>query len=141
VDRAALDVAMEAGIPVGGWCPAGRRAEDGAIPAKYPLDELDSPEYGTRTEKNVVCSDGTLVLNMGELEDGTLATATLSEHHRKPLLIVPLEREGDAREVASWIEATGIRVLNIAGPRESKRPGVYDRAVAFLRRLLAEEPC
>ena len=33
VDRAALDAAIDAGIVRGGWCPAGRRAEDGPIPA------------------------------------------------------------------------------------------------------------
>jgi hypothetical protein len=53
VDRAALDAGLRYGIVVGGWCPAGRRAEDGQIPKHYPLDELDSPEYGARTEKNV----------------------------------------------------------------------------------------
>jgi len=38
-DRAGLDAAMALGIPVGGWCPRGRRAEDGPIPAIYPLTE------------------------------------------------------------------------------------------------------
>jgi len=40
VDRAALDAAMQQDIPVGGCCPAGRLAEDGVIPAHYPLQEL-----------------------------------------------------------------------------------------------------
>jgi len=53
VDRAALDVAMEVGIPCGGWCPKGRRAEDGRIPAHYPLQEASSKEYPLRTRLNL----------------------------------------------------------------------------------------
>ena len=36
VDRAALDAAVASGIPVGGWCPKGRLAEDGAISRHLP---------------------------------------------------------------------------------------------------------
>lgn len=139
VDRAALDAAMEAGIPAGGWCPAGRLAEDGPIPERYPMTELESPEYGVRTEKNVVESDATLVLNSGELADGTALTADLARLHRKPVLVAQLESDPDPVDVASWIIAQRVRVLNIAGPRESKRPGVYGAALHFLRRLLDNE--
>ena len=44
VDRAALDVALALGLPSGGWCPRGRRAEDGIIPDRYPLRETVEPE-------------------------------------------------------------------------------------------------
>lgn len=39
VDRAALDAAIALGIEHGGWCPQGRIAEDGVIPADYQLRE------------------------------------------------------------------------------------------------------
>jgi hypothetical protein len=38
-DRAALDWAIENGIPRGSRCPQDRLAEDGAIPARYNLAE------------------------------------------------------------------------------------------------------
>ena len=38
-DRAALDWTIKDDIPHGGWCPAGRRAEDGVIPERYRLQE------------------------------------------------------------------------------------------------------
>jgi len=41
-DRAALDWAISRGVLHGGWCPKGRRAEDGAIPPHYELQETDS---------------------------------------------------------------------------------------------------
>jgi hypothetical protein len=138
VDRAGLDAAMEAGIPAGGWCPEGRLAEDGRIPDRYPVIELDTPEYGARTEKNVVDSDATLVLNMGRLSDGTLLTAQLARRHGKPVLVVQLEDDPDPEAVSLWAGAHGVGVLNVAGPRESKCPGVYELALGFMRRLLTE---
>jgi len=137
VDRAALDAALAVGIPAGGWCPAGRRAEDGTIPERYPLKELNSPEYETRTEMNVVDSDATLVLNTGELAGGTAFTVELAQKHCKPFLVVGLENDPDPVAVASWLEARKVRILNVAGPRESKRPGVYGAALRFLGRLFA----
>src|SRR3954451_7180967 len=53
VDRAALDVALELGIPCEGWCPRGRRAEDGPIADRYPLQETSSAHYPVRTRWNV----------------------------------------------------------------------------------------
>jgi hypothetical protein len=51
VDRGALEAAMGMGIPHGGWCPRGRLAEDGIIPARYELWETDTADYAARTEK------------------------------------------------------------------------------------------
>ncbi|MFZ2538218.1 MAG: putative molybdenum carrier protein, partial [Oscillospiraceae bacterium] len=49
VDRAALDFAIIAGIPHGGWCPLGRTAEDGIISDKYELTEMSHGSYRQRT--------------------------------------------------------------------------------------------
>ncbi|MRR53463.1 MAG: hypothetical protein EG822_02990 [Deltaproteobacteria bacterium] len=138
VDRAALDAGLASGVPVGGCCPAGRRAEDGMIPSCYPLLELDSPVYAVRTERNVVDSDATLVLNRGELADGTALTVQLARKHRKPFLVVQLDENADPVAVAEWIRERGVKVLNIAGPRESKCPGIHESALQFVRKLLQE---
>lgn len=137
VDRAGLDAAMEAGIPVGGYCPKGRLAEDGTVPERYPLTELTSGGYTSRTEKNVVESDGTLVLNQGELSDGTKATVDFAKEHGRAHLVVQLDEMPALQDCLSWIEEHGIRVLNVAGPRESKRPGVYLKAFAYLQELFS----
>ena len=63
VDRAGLDAAIDADIPVGGYCPKGRIAEDGIIPDCYPLIEIETSSYTSRTAKNVVESDGTLIVS------------------------------------------------------------------------------
>src|SRR5204862_1053873 len=78
VDRAALDVALGLGLPCGGWCPKGRRAEDGPLPERYPLRETPWSGYPQRTQWNVRDSDGTLVLLNGEPDRGTRLTIELA---------------------------------------------------------------
>lgn len=135
VDRAALDVALALGLAVGGWCPKDRRAEDGRIPDRYPLTETAEMDYETRTRRNIEDSDGTLILNRGTLEGGTALTADLARQIGKPCLIVALEAGIEPAAFQTWLTENAIRVLNVAGPRESKRPGVYDAACGCLESL------
>src|SRR3954447_15936349 len=90
VDRAALDVALEYGLDCGGWCPLGRRAEDGPIPERYPLEETPWDGYPQRTEGNVRDSDGPLILTRGEPDRGTALTAEIARRKNKPCLVVDL---------------------------------------------------
>lgn len=132
VDRAALDVAIALGIAHGGWCPRGRRAEDGVIPDRYALVEHASAEYAARTEANVVDADGTLILCRGELSGGTALTRDLAVQHGKPLLVVDLSAAPRRETLREWLDEHDVRVLNVAGPRESQRPGIGAQAYAFL---------
>ena len=136
VDRAALDVALALGYPVGGWCPRGRRAEDGRIDDCYPLAETESPHYADRTRHNVRDSDGTLILLRGAPEGGTRLTADHARRLGRPLFILDFDRPADIGEVRRWLRAHDIAVLNVAGPRASKQPEIYGDAFRFLRGLL-----
>ncbi len=133
VDRAALDAALEAGLEIGGWCPAGRRAEDGRIPDRYPLQETPSAETAERTEWNVRDADGTLVIFAGPLRGGTELAVQVAHRLGKPLLVVDLARPTDPAEVTRWIAVFGIRTLNVGGPREGESPGIYRHAMPLLR--------
>lgn len=82
-DRGALDAAIALAIPHGGWCPKGRRTEDGAIPSKYELTETPATNYQARTKRNVEESDGTVILTRGPLEGGSLFTAEHAERVNK----------------------------------------------------------
>ncbi|MBI3551067.1 MAG: putative molybdenum carrier protein [Elusimicrobia bacterium] len=138
VDRAALDVALELGIPCGGWCPKGRLAEDGVIPEKYPLKETPLSDYAQRTEWNVRDSDGTLVLVIGRPSGGTALTIALARKHRKPCIAFDLRNpKPDLRTVMSWIAFHKIRVLNVAGPRKSSAPQIERMAKDVLLCLLS----
>lgn len=138
VDRAALDAATESNIAIGGFCPQGRRSEDGTIPEKYPLIETVSKDYGVRTEMNVRQADGTLIITAGALTGGTKLTLEYAEQHRKPYFIVRLDGRPDIESAALWIMSNELETLNVAGPRESSMTGgIYDLAHDFLMRLFA----
>ena len=137
VDRAALDTALELGIPCGGWCPRGRRAEDGAIAPVYPLTETPSRLYAQRTRWNVRDSDATLIMLRGAPEDGTLLTIRHAGRVARPHRIVDLTGARRIAPVVAWFKSNSVAVINIAGPRESENPGIYDLARDLLRELLA----
>jgi len=136
VDRASLDVALALGLSVGGWCPKDRRAADGRIPDHYPLRETVDSDYETRTRRNVEEADGTLILNSGELDGGTALTAYHAQRIGKPCLVVDIATGIDPVTFHTWLETHQITVLNVAGPRENLRPGVYPAAYRLLDTLL-----
>jgi len=122
VDRAGLDFAIENQIPHGGYCPKGRKTEDGKIPNNYNLIETATSNYKERTEENLIESDGTLIINKGKLNGGTLLTANLCKKHKKLLFIIDLDSitVETKEKFKFWIKDNNIEILNIAGPRESK---------------------
>lgn len=136
VDRAALDVALELGIPCGGWCPRGRRAEDGVIPSLYPLKQTRSADYFHRTKRNVLDADATLIITRGDLTGGTALALEIAGRNDKPHRIVDFSSKPDLRAVSEWLLQRQVRVLNCAGPRESRCPGIYYQTASFLRELL-----
>lgn len=139
-DRAALDVALELGLATGGWVPRGRRAEDGVIPERYAgLAETASAAYDQRTEYNVRDSDATLVLAYGPPTGGTARTVELARSMGRPLLVLDLERrpaDGSILAVREWLDAVGPRVLNVAGPRQSREPRIAAATTTILRGAL-----
>lgn len=140
VDRAALDVALELGIECGGWVPKGRLDELGRIPRRYPnLRETPTADWDERTEANVRESDGTLILSRGRLTGGSRYTGEVAGRLGRPCLHLDLAELSEAeavRRAQAWIDAERVGVLNVAGPRASKDPGLYDVAADVLRGLL-----
>jgi hypothetical protein len=138
-DRAALDFALAHGLEHGGWCPRGRRAEDGAIPAIYRLTETPSREYEQRTAWNVRDSDATVVFSIArELSGGSKLTAGLAEQLGKPWLHVRPEIDGTAA-LRDFLRKHPVEVLNIAGPRASHEPDVYAFVTATLDAVLGTD--
>lgn len=148
-DRAALDVAIKLGIPHGGWCPRGRKAEDGDIPDLYQLqcptgdsEDKETNIYNERTKLNIRDSDGTLILVPSipvpkTITDGTNLTIQEVKDKRKPYLMIDLSKVQDPDLVVRWVRSYKIKTLNIAGPRESQSPGVYAASFKFLEKTLS----
>ena len=135
-DRAALDFAIKHKIPCGGWCPKGRLAEDGAIPAHYPLKETATSDHSERTRKNIDDSDGTLIIFVKEMDDGTHYTLKYAEETEKPVYVIDEASKTDPTAFRNWMEENKIRVLNVAGPRESSGEGTYRFAFRVLGEIL-----
>ena len=137
-DRAALDFAIDRGILHGGWCPKGRLASDGRLDDRYLLTETESAGYRQRTKLNVRDSGGTLVLNMGDLDGGTLQTQRFATSAVKPCLVLQIDHINPSEAGAmidAWIARHTVAIMNVAGPREDKRAGIYARALAVLRAI------
>lgn len=145
-DRAGLDAAIAVGIPHAGFCPKGRLSEDGSIPEQYRLEEASSSSYTQRTALNVKHAAATMLCHFdGErLTGGSLLTQKLCKKHNRPLLMVGLHptlspSNKRVADVIAWLKKRQVTSLNIAGPRESKAPGIYDAVFEFLCRVLGRE--
>ena len=137
VDRAALDAARSWHLSGRAWCPRGRRAEDN-IPARYAVEETASCAYEQRTEWNVRDSDATLIICAGAPDPGTTYTQEMIKKWQKPSLIVDLDQNRHpAISIRTWLKMSTIRVLNIAGPRESQVPGIHERTLVVLQQILS----
>jgi len=153
-DRAALDAAIACGVPHGGWCPKGRRAEDGPIDPVYNLEEMATEDYPSRTKANVADSDVTVIFSRGPLSGGSLLTQEFAEELNKPCLHIDFQAlENSQLDRAEFFQALeekvpavaeamadepdlGNIVLNVAGPRASTDPSIYEAVYSALTRLL-----
>lgn len=150
VDIAALDAAIMFRIPHGGWCPPDRKNEKGVIPKEYELREIPGSfkgqeSYDDRTKKNVEDSDGTLIFIpekslLSEIKDGTKLIVETVKSKQKPCLEIDLSEslEKNIEKIVNWLKEKNIKVLNIAGPRESTSPGIYQLTIEFLEKFLPE---
>jgi hypothetical protein len=134
-DRAALDWAIARGIPHGGWCPKGRLAEDGAIPARYALQEMKSKVYLNRTEQNVVDSDFTVIFTIkSALSGGSKRTMEYAHKHGRAAVHICEATPAAAAYLADFVKRHGVKTLNVAGSRGSKEPTIG----AFVTKVLDE---
>ena len=151
-DRASMDIAIEMDISYGGWCPKGRIDEIGLIPKKYEkMTEIggvfknDKDNYDARTILNIKSSDGTIIFVPSiplppNIKDGTLLTIKEVIAQKKPFLLVEVTKpfEQNISACSEWVKEHNISTLNIAGPRESSSPGIYNQVCELLRKVLPE---
>jgi hypothetical protein len=141
VDRAALDAALAAGFPCGGWAPGDRSAEDGIIPERYPLVAL--PKGGTRqrTRLNVADSGGTVIFYFETLSGGARLTRNLCALEMRPYLLIDSREITDpkvaAAKIGEFAQVQGILILNVSGPRASRWPSGYDFVFAAISECIS----
>ncbi|MDR2695689.1 MAG: putative molybdenum carrier protein [Deltaproteobacteria bacterium] len=138
-DRAALDFALERGFEIQGYCPHGRRADDGSLDAKYPLQETKSAAYPPRTRLNVKLADATIIFNgLPEYSSGTHAAIRYAREHKKKFKVLRgfPDVMQDAADLRQWLKKHKPQKLNVAGNGEEKCPGIYAHALAVLRQVI-----
>ena len=144
VDRAALDSALKNGQSCGGWCPEGRKAEDGRIANIYPLTELTGGGYAERTLQNVLDSDGSVIIYFGSLGGGTEQTLRHCLERQRAYLLIDASEVDSGRageRIFGFYRGLPGQRLNFAGPRASGETRAYDfalRAVDEFLRLYAQ---
>jgi len=145
VDQAGLLVAAELGIEVGGWCPKGGLDENGSsILEQYTcMKEAKTINPDERTKLNVEDSDGTLIIVPSlplpeKIKDGTLLTIEHAKEKKKPYIVISLDKTDSADQFKDWLNENDIKVLNIAGPRESNSPGINKQSIELLREMIGK---
>lgn len=140
VDRGALDAALAAGFPCGGWCPKDRAADDGRLSERYPMDELAEGGYRQRTIKNLDDADGTAIIYFGSPRGGTELTLLKCIQRHKPYLLIDALEIPPARAaelLGAFIASRPIETLNVAGPSERRSPGAYAYTLTVVAGLLS----
>lgn len=136
-DRGGLEAGLALGLPIGGFCPAGRLSEDGKVPAKYPLLEFGS-NYPKRTEKNVKWADFTIILHGGKQGRGTKLTVRKCQEHGKPFYLSAIDRVDENalfEALAKHQKEHGLQIVNVAGTRESQASGIEEKVKNLLVRV------
>jgi hypothetical protein len=121
--------------------------EDGRIDDRYKLIELSTRSYPARTRRNIEKSDGTVIFSLERvLSGGTKLTLELSDKLGKPVLHIydarkerifnPDSPRLQIQALRDFVCSKKIEILKVAGPRESKEPGIYDRTLKNLRLFL-----
>jgi hypothetical protein len=116
VDRIGLEVAKELNIPTGGTAPKGYKTEDGDDLSlkQFGLVEDASEKYTSRTEKNVINSNATVIF--GDVTSkGSKQTIKFLEKHNKKYIVNPT-----AAGLKRFIKENTVLILNVAGNRASK---------------------
>ncbi len=138
-DQAALDVAINLGIPHEAWIPAGWGAKNGIVSGPYTFREMPTSSVPQWIKHNILYSSGTLILSHGKLTGGSAAVFQSAEPRDRPILHVDLSLTGEfaaAQLIHSWFERNEIGVLNVAGARAEKDSRIYDAAVRVLETAL-----
>ena len=141
IDRAVMDYCLDKHRPCGGWCPEGRRAEDGSISLIYPVKELPGAGYAQRTFANVRDSDATVIFYPGAMKGGTRKSYKYVKQEVKPVLLLDmslLNTSGASRQLSDFISRYRPAVLNISGPRESEWSPGYDFCYDVLQRVFGK---
>ena len=124
-----MEGARKAGIETGGKAPRGYKTENGFRPSfrrRSGLEESKFAAYPPRTRYNVRHSDGTVIFGNPD-SPGSRLTIELCREYRRPWFELPypgMMRATANGTLTQWCLWYSIEILNVAGNRESRNPGI-----------------
>ncbi|MBW2431820.1 MAG: hypothetical protein JRF56_22930 [Deltaproteobacteria bacterium] len=144
VEIAVLDAAIRLGIPHEGWCYRDKKTGGGVLGSRYNVKEIDNPSYFERLEKNIIDSDGTVVLSYGRLVFGSIAVKNLTEKNNKPCLNVNLSEHPLNHAISlirRWMTNHGIAQIYFTGSKKGGGLGanVYDEVIQIIEGICGVE--
>lgn len=139
MDQAALDAARNLNVPYGIRIIDGRKTKDGNLSGIYPSKEISIESCSKKTEKNIIDSDGTLIISHGNLTGGSACTREMAIKHERPWFHIDLDKTVTLDAIIAiytWIDTYEIEILNVAGPRAGKDPKIYEPARDILEAVI-----
>jgi predicted Rossmann-fold nucleotide-binding protein len=142
VESAALDAAIKLGIPHKGWTYRRRKTEADASKEQYNVREIFNPSYFERLEKNIIDSEGTVILTYGQLIRGSIATKDLAKKHNKPCLLLELNeytRNHAISSIRKWMENHDIGEIFFTGSKPIASPNLNEDVIQIIQGICQVE--
>ena len=138
IEIAALDAAIRLDIPHAGWCYRDRKTDGGVLAKHYNVKEIDNPSYFERLEKNIIDSEGIVLLTYGRRALGDKAVKDLAVQHNKPLLDVNLGEQtldSTVSLIRDWMTNHAINTIYFTGSKKGLDHGtkIYDDVIQIIR--------
>ena len=137
-DIGGLIGASRAGIETGGCAPKGFKTENGSQEnqlKQFGLIAHVSANYKDRTKQNVQTSDATLIIATEPGSDGTQLTIDYCEKSHKPFVVINPDQDNGLEQVKLFLQREKPNILNVAGNRESKSPGIATKTANLLEEV------
>ena len=135
VEAAALDAAIKLDIPYEGWTYKGRKTENDDLQKQYNLKEIANPSYFERLEKNIIGSEGTVILTYGQLIRGSNATKDLADKLNKPCLFLELNKCTPIHTISSirkWMDNHKIEKIFFTGSKPIAAPNIHEEVILII---------
>jgi hypothetical protein len=142
VEIAALDAALQLDIPHAGWAYKGRKTDDGVLPEQYNVQGIDNPSYFERLDKNIVDSEGTVILTYGQFLIGLKGVRDLADEHKKPCLHLELRDCTTNQAISSirkWMNNHEIEVVYFTGSKPVGTSTIYRDVILIIEGICGVE--
>ena len=142
MESAALDAAIKLGLPYGGWAHKGRIKKTGMSPDNCNIRELDKAGYFERMEKNIIDSEGTVILTHGQFIIGLKGVKDLANKHKRPCLHVDLTEiplNWAISSIRKWMTNNELEIVYFTGSKPIAAPNLTQEVIQIIEGICRTE--